>query len=510
MLQRLWKSITRSLAPQSLRQTLGMYPLRTLAGIDVNEATALRLGAVFASIRVISETRGSLPIRMYELSKSGRRSVVTQHPVAQLLNGEPNPDMTPMVWSETATAHVLGWGNSYSELAWGDRGELQAIIPRHPSLVTPYRDSSGDLMYRIGSDAGERQRDLDRSQMLHVPGMGGNGIVGWSVIRLGAASIGLGLAQDEMAQAHFGNKAKPGLVVTVPGALDDAKFAALQSNLNSNYQGEGAFRALLLEGGMQATPISIPANEAQLLESREFQGEEIACRWFRLPPHVVGYLRRANFANIEQQDLYFEKHTMRPWLVRFEQELNRKLFSRSEWGRFFVKHNVDALLRADIKTRYEAHKSAILSGWKSRNEVRELEDLDPVEGLDSYRLPEAIFGKSGAAAASPPKAGSSRRQIDTRLVALTDQVLSGLLQREVVAIQRASAKPSFTTEVVAFYERHLPLIVERLKPLACSPAPAIAVATARRDAVSAMSGEQARSVAEAWTTDGLAEQLLGA
>lgn len=389
--------LKRSTAPLSmLRDRAGGWGHPTLAGVKVDERTAMRYGAVYASIRVIAETRGSLPMTVYERNADGTRAVVTQHPVSALLATEPNPDMTPMVWGETCTAHVLGWGNSYCEIVWDENGEPAKLIPRHPTLITPYRSDSDLLMYEIKSDGGGGARDVDRSQMLHVPGLGGNGIVGWSVIRLAAESIGVGMGQEQMAAAYFGNKAKPGIVIKVPGVLDDKAFARLRNSVDTQYTRENAFGALVLENGIEATTFSIPMNEAQFLESREFQGEEIACRWFRLPPHVVGYLRRATFSNIESQDLYFEKHTMRPWLVRFEQEMNRKLFSRRDWGRFYVKHNVDALLRADIRTRYEAYKSAILTGWKSRNEVRELEDLDPIDGLDELPLPEAIFGKGAA------------------------------------------------------------------------------------------------------------------
>jgi HK97 family phage portal protein len=395
--------VLRAIPLSTLRQS-GFYGPAG-AGVTVNENTAMRFSAVFASIRVIAETRGSLPIHVFERKKSGKRALVSQHPVSIALSTQPNDDMTPMVWSETCTAHVLSWGNSPCEIVWGDRGELVSLIPRHPSLVTPYRNSNGELMFEVKPESQERPRNLDRSQMIWVPGLGGNGIVGWSPIRLAAESIGIGLGQDQMAAAYFGNKAKPGLVVTAPGSIEDTAYARLKNELDTQYQGSNAFRALLLENGLTAAPLTIPMNEAQFLESREFQGEEIACRWYRLPPHVVGFLRRATFSNIESQDLYFEKHTMRPWLIRFEQEMNRKLFSRNEWGRFYVKHNVDALLRADIKTRYEAYKSAILAGWKNRNEIRDMEDLNPVDGLDDYPLPEAIFGKS-AQADGQPKEGT--------------------------------------------------------------------------------------------------------
>lgn len=393
------KAFTRAKSvTQQLRQQFGWgggSGVSTLAGVNVNETTASKLAVVYASIRVLSETRGSLPLHVYRKRKSGTTEIVTQHDVAGLLSTQPNDDMTPMVWGEVSTAHVTGWGNSYTEIVWDDWGGVASLIPRHPALVDPYRSPDGELRYTIHADYdGGRDRDLDRSQVIHVPGFGFNGIVGLSPLRWLAGSIGISIAQEQTVAAFFGNKAKPGLVLTTTGQLSDEEFSRLRREIDTQYQNDAAFRALLLENGVTATDISIPMNEVQMLESREFQGEEIACRGFRLPPHVVGFLRRSTFNNVEQQDLYFEKHTMRPWLIRFEQEYNRKLFPRHQWGRFYVKHNADALLRADLKTRYEAHKSAILTGWKSRNEVRQLEDMNPLPGLDELPLPEAIWGKA--------------------------------------------------------------------------------------------------------------------
>lgn len=373
----------------------------TASKVNVTERTALSLASFFACVKVIAETKASLPIHVYEYSANGRGRVskhdarVMLHDVAGLLGTEPNPDQTPMVWSEYRQAQCLCSGNSYTEIVLDNRGRAASLIPRPWQDVEVFRGDDGELLYRVqGGQAGSLSpRVLDRSQMLHVPAMG-NGIIGWSPIRMHAETLGIALGADRFAATYFGNGVKPSMVLSTPGRLDPNVKKQLEEDLDNRYTNDNAHRALIAEGGVTVTPLSIPMDEAQFLESRIFELQEIA-RIFRVPPHMIGDLSKATFSNIEAQDLSFEKHTIRPWLVRDEQEMNRKLFPRSEWGRFYVRHNVDALLRADVKTRFEAYKTAILCGIRTQNECRALEELDPVEGGDRLLLPEAIFGKSG-------------------------------------------------------------------------------------------------------------------
>ncbi|WP_010586406.1 phage portal protein [Schlesneria paludicola] len=487
----------------------------TQSRVAVNEQTALRYAAVYACIRCISETKGSLPMEVIETSKSGKETVTKLHPVAQLLQYEPYEDMTPMVWSETRQADVLTGGNGYCEIVFDNDGMPIGLIPRHWSLVTPRRDANGRLVYDVRQSAGSSSiRTLDRSQMLHVPGFG-NGILGWSPIRLLAESIGIGLAQDKFAAAYFGNSAKPSLVLQSPGALSDEVFGRLKAEIDTQYSGDNAHKAMLLEG-VEAKPLLIPANEAQLLESREFQ-EEVICRIFRLPPHMIGLLRRATFSNIEAQDLSYEKHTMRPWLIRDEQEMNRKLFLRKERGRFHIRHNVDDLLRADIKTRYDAYKTAILGGFKTRNEVRATEHLPSMPGCDELLLPEAIFGKSKGKQNSgdDQKSARTRRKTDPRLKALMCQTVAGLIAREATHAERAASKPEqFREAVNSLYAKHVELLSEKLSCVKDTQ-PALRSAKAHRDELLALAGSPAlaadvASLTATWSTEteSIAKALL--
>ncbi len=365
------------------------------AGQAVSEDSAMRLAAVFASIKIISETKASLPQRVYERNADGTVAETFLHDVAGLLQTEPHPWSTPIVFDEARTGHLLGWGNCYSELSFDRRARVTRLTTHHPSNVTPFIDKeTGDVLYQVRSTL-DGARVLDRSQMLHVPAFGGDGLTGWSPIRLFANSIGTGLAAERMVGLHFKNLARPGITVTSKTPLGDKKEKFIQY-LRESCGGDNVFSPLLLEGEMTANVHSIPLEDALLIGAREFQGKEIVCRCYRIPPHIAGYMDSSTNGNVEAQDLTFEKHTMRPWLIRDEQEKNRKLFTRAERGRFYVKHDTSDLLRGDIRTRFESYKTGILTGILTRNECRKWEDLNPIPGGDEPLLPQAIFGKSGA------------------------------------------------------------------------------------------------------------------
>lgn len=438
--------------------------INSAAGVTVNETTAMNLAAVFASVRIIAETKASLPFEVFEVTAGGRKTKTLMHPVAELLCCEPNPEQTPMVFGETLQAHLLTWGNCYAEIVWSLGAEPVSLHLHHPSRVRPFRGNSGELLYEIKEQGGSA-RTIDRSRMLHVPGLGGDGIVGWSPVRLAAQSIGIGLATDQMAASYFGNGARPSLVVESAGEMDDETFGRLKHEVESQYSGTNAHKVLVLEGGMSAKQMTIPLNEAQFLESRKFAGEEIASRWFRLPPHVAGYLDRATFSNIDAQDRYFERHTMRPWLIRHEQEINRKLFLRSERRTYYAKHNADALLRADIETRYKAHQTALLSGFLTINEVRALEDMDPVEGGDDVIVAQSIYGQQDPSA--PDQVGGVTRN-DPRVGILLTRTLTGLIHRELNTVERHAGKPDddYRQRISAFYEGHRKTVAERLTGVA--------------------------------------------
>lgn len=454
---------------QLLRNRSASFLPTSHTGITVNEQSAMRLAAVYSSIRIIAETIASLPVHVHEVSATGTTTRTRMHPVAELLCCEPNADQTPLVFTETTMQHVLGHGNTYSAIRWSNRtGEPVELRHFHPSEVEVGRDpDTFELLYQVSSDT-YGSEVFDASEMLHVPGLG-NGICGFSPVRYFAESIGLGLAQERFAGLYFAQGAKPNIIVESEQELGDEAFNNLQKAINTGFSGDRAFGALLLEGGVKATAVSIPMNEAQLLESRNFSGQDISQRMFRIPAHISGYTWDLKYDHMEQADLQFAKHCLRPWLVRREQEIERKLFRRSERGRFEVRHQLDGLLRADLKTRYEAHNTGILSAFLTINEARSHENLPAVDGGDRIILAESVFGQQDGGT-SPDNDDSNQqddnqRATDPRLRAMLRQTLKGLLHREVVFAERMIGRGDWQTRCREFYGKHRQLIDERLQLL---------------------------------------------
>jgi HK97 family phage portal protein len=344
------------------------------SGVSVNEDTALNYSAVWAAVSLISSQVASLPLILYRRLEDGGKERLTGHPTYRLLHDQPNPEMSSMVFRETLQAHVLTWGNAYAEIEWRGDGRPSALWPLAPNRVIPERQA-GRLQYRVNNTGG-KDVTIPAEDMLHVPGLGFDGTVGYSPVRMARESIGLGMATERYGGGFFGSGASPGGILTHPGRLTESQQKHLRASTNAQHR--GVYRAhnlMILEEGMTYTQIGVDPDSAQFLETRKFQTEEI-CRWFNLPPHKLRNLDRATFSNIEQQSIEFVTDTLRPWLVRWEQEVNRKIVlqDRSQ----FVEHLVDGLLRGDIASRYAAYAVGRQWGWLSADDVRERENLNPL------------------------------------------------------------------------------------------------------------------------------------
>ena len=359
------------------------------SGKSVSPSSAIQVSAVYACVRVIAETIASLPFHVYEATDEGSRKAI-EHPLYRLIHDEPNLEMTSFIWRETMLTHLLLYGNSYCQIIRTGRSQIDSLYPLLPDHMEVDRDSKGNLTYTYTTSDGKTWA-LDPSEVLHVPGLGFDGIVGYSPIALEKSAIGLGIAAEEYGSKFFSNGARPSGILTHPNTVKDP--AALRASWNAAYGGSGnASRVAVLEEGMSFVPPSLPNNEAQFLETRKFQVSEI-CRIFRVPPHMIGDLDRATFSNIESQNISFAVHTIRPWLVRIEQAINRALFPDNGKGgsnggrRFYVQFNLDGLMRGDYKSRMEGYAIARQNGWMSTNDIRELENLNPVseeEGGNAY------------------------------------------------------------------------------------------------------------------------------
>ncbi len=370
----------------------------TSSGKPVNETTAMQMTAVYSCVRILSETVAGLPLNVYKYNDSGGKEKAFKHPLYRLLHDEPNPEMTSFAFRETLMSHLLLWGNAYAQIIRNARGEVIALYPLMPNKMTVDRDQSGRLFYsyqRSAEDPATLGKSiwvtLSPSDVLHIPGLGFDGLIGYSPIAMAKNAIGLAIATEEYGAKFFANGAAPSGVLEHPGTIKDPM--RVKESWNSAYQGStNAHKIAVLEEGMKYTPIGIAPEQAQFLETRKFQINEIA-RIFRVPPHMLADLEKSSFSNIEQQSLEFVKYTLDPWVVRWEQSMCRVLFSESEKPTYFIKFNVDGLLRGDYASRMTGYATARQNGWMSANDIRELENLDriaPDLGGDLYLINGAM------------------------------------------------------------------------------------------------------------------------
>ncbi len=376
------------------------------SGKSVTERSAMQMTAVYACVRILSESIAGLPVHLYRYQDDGRKEKAVDHTLYRLLHDEPNPEMTSFVFRETLMTHLLLWGNAYSQIIRNGKGEVVALYPLMPNRMTVDRDEHGQLYYSYqmsSSDAPTMKEgtvNLKPTDVLHIPGLGFDGLVGYSPIAMAKNAIGMAIACEEYGAKFFANGATPGEILEHPGTVKDP--SRVRDSWNATFGGSGnANKVAVLEEGMKYTPISISPEQAQFLETRKFQIDEIA-RIFRVPPHMVGDLDKSSFSNIEQQSLEFVKYTLEPWIVRWEQSINRALLSETEKTSYFVRFNVDGLLRGDYASRMSGYATARQNGWMSANDIRELENLDRIpeeDGGDLYLVNGNMVPLASAGAA---------------------------------------------------------------------------------------------------------------
>jgi HK97 family phage portal protein len=438
---------------------LGGY---SAAGVKISEEGSLHSTAVFAAVRVIAESIASLPLVVYR--QSGRnKQRATDHPLFPVLHDLANEQMTAMEWRETVLGHVVLWGTAYSEIVYNGAGRVVGLWPLRPDRGIPIREN-GQLWLKYQLPNSETVL-LPWYRVFSIRGLGSDGMIGYSPIAMAMQAVGLTLAAERYGASFFGNGARPGGVLEHPGRLGAKaseslreQWTAMQGGLNN------AQRVAILEEGMKFSAIGIPPEEAQFLETRKFQIAEIA-RMFRVPPHMLADLDRATFSNIEHQSLEFVIYTLRPWLVRFEQAIYRDLLQPGERRTFFAKHVIEGLLRGDTTSRYASYQSAINTGWMTRNEARELEDWNPLDGLDEALVPLNMVPSGAPLPPTPPargehlhlelsddvsepmalevrkqEIGTKRQEAMRRMVRLWEDAAGRAVKREAADIRRAIPK----------------------------------------------------------------------
>ena len=377
----------------------------TTSGKAVTERSAMQMTAVYSCVRILAEAIAGLPLHLYRYNEKGGKEKAIDHSLYRVLHDEPNPEMSSFVFRETLMTHLLLWGNAYAQIVRNGKGEVLGLYPLMPNKMRVDREADGKLWYTYTRSNDETQTikgstvKMRPADVLHIPGLGFDGLVGYSPIAMAKNAIGMGIACEEYGARFFANGAAPSGVLEHPGTIKDPQ--KVRESWNATFKGSSnAHKIAVLEEGMKYTQIGISPEQAQFLETRKFQINEIA-RIFRVPPHMVGDLEKSSFSNIEQQSLEFVKYTLDPWVIRWEQSLMRLLLSEDEKQEYFIKFNLEGLLRGDYQSRMNGYSIARQNGWMSANDIRELENLDriPTElGGDLYLINGSMLPLANAGA----------------------------------------------------------------------------------------------------------------
>lgn len=354
---------------------------RAESGERVDEKSSLQIATVYACVRLLAETVAGLPLHLYRYTANGGKEMAIDHPLYKILYRQPNPEMTSFSFRECMMTHLLLWGNAYAQIVRDGKNEILGLYPLMPQNVEIDRDDSGQIYYIYHAyeddKAGETGKDyyFKREEVLHIPGLGFNGLVGFSPIGMMKNALGSAIAVEKYGSAFFRNGAQPSGVLEHPSVLKDPQ--KVRDAWENVYGGaSNAHRVAVLEEGMKYQAISLPPEDSQFLETRKFSVDEI-CRIFRVPPHLVQDLEHATYSNIEHQGIDYTTHSVSPWVIRWEQAIIKDLLLEEEKDIYFPKFNVDGLLRGDYQSRMNGYAVAFSNGFMTPNEIRTLENLDP-------------------------------------------------------------------------------------------------------------------------------------
>ena len=376
------------------------------AGVQVTEGKALGITAVYACVRVLSETVASLPLILYKRLSEGGKTRAVEHPLFHLLHVQPNKEMSAFQFKELLESHAAIYGNGYAQIVWNNSAEPTALWPLLPDKMDVAR-VNGEIVYQY--DTGPKKVPIPAYQVFHLPGLGYDGVKGYNPVSLQMQMLGNTIATEEFTGRYWSNDSTPGGVLEHPGRMSDDAHLRLKGGWEKAHQDiTQKHKVAILEEGVKYHQISIPPNEAQFIETRKYQLQDIA-RMFRMQPHMIQDLERATFSNIEHQSLEFVRDTIRPWLVRWEQTILTKLLNPWERKEYYAEFLVDALLRGDYETRMRGYRLALETGIYNVNEVREFENRNPRDGGEDYYRP-LNWAKEG----SEPEPKEQARSIETR------------------------------------------------------------------------------------------------
>lgn len=351
---------------------------KTTAKILVNEEKALGVGAYFSCIKVIAETMASMDLEVVEkVGKATRPN--TSHPNYWLLHAQPAQNYNRFEWVQAMLVWATSWGNGYSKIIRDRFANAKEFLLLPEYEVTPKLTERGKLYYEWYHDG--RAEIIMADDMIHLKNLGTNGLVGFSTAMVQRESLANSIAKQQHEGAFYANGAKASGVLMTPGNFGPKEKANIEESVQKAHSGaKNRFKTIVLEEGVKYQQLTIPQNDAEFLESKKYDRTEV-CGWFRMPPHKIGVLDDANYSNIDSQERSFAKDVAVPWAIRFQQELDRKLFFEGERGKFMTQFNLDDLIKGDIKARYEVWGSGVQSGILRPTEPREAEGW-PMEGTE--------------------------------------------------------------------------------------------------------------------------------
>ena len=357
----------------------GFLTRQNPSGVRVNPETALQSTVVLACARVLAESIAGLPLQLLRRLPDGGKEIAREHPLYRILHDTPNSWQTSFEWREQSMLHLCLWGNAYSEIRPGAAGAVTELWPLHPSRMKVERIENGRLRYKYREETGS-ETVYRQDQIMHLRWLSDDGVNGMIPVELARDAIGLARACEIHGAAFFGNGARPGVVLSTDNTLSAEASEQLRNNWERMHRGAAnSSRTAVLTGGLKPVELGGNNQEAQFLEARRFQVEEV-CRLYRCPPHLVGDLTRSSFSNIEQQSIDFVQHTLLPWLRRFETSIVRDLISDPQ---YFAEFDTRGLLRGDAAARASYYQTLWNLGVASINEIRRWENLDPVDGGDT-------------------------------------------------------------------------------------------------------------------------------
>jgi len=440
----------------------------TDAGVNVSPESALRLAAVFACVRVCAETIASLPLIVYKRLPNGGKIRATNHPLYKVLHDRPNPWQTSFDFVEMMQGHLELRGNAFSRIIPGPKGAIDQLIPIHPDRVNVFRLDNGRLRYEVARQFGGAIDKFTQEEIFHVPGFSQDGILGMSTIAAGREVVGGALGAQEYANRFFANDSRPSGVLETAGTLSQEASKRVRDSWQEANSGINRHRVAVLEEGLQYKQMGLTNRDSQFIEARQFSRADIASL-FRIPLHKIGDLTKATFSNIEQQAIEFVVDSIRPRVVRWERRINCDLIDPLDLGdEYFAEFLMDALLRGDLKSRYDAYSVGRQNGWLSTNDIRGFENMNPVEGGDDDYLVPLNMQQKNKPAAAPADERAEQEDFNAKNGRIREFALAAaerVVRKEVTALRKAYARSNgnletFRADVAKFYSEFAKFVEE--------------------------------------------------